>query len=149
MKKILFVCTGNTCRSPIAEAMFNDIAVKKGIECTAFSRGLFADGSAISENAKTVLADIGIDASGHISASVCKEDIESADFVVGISSRHAGKLLADFPEFADKIYAFPKDISDPFGRDTGVYRDCLIEITDGIKLIIDELFPGREKTYEN
>ena len=144
MKKILFVCTGNTCRSPMAEAVFNDIANKRGIECCAFSGGLFADGSAISDNAKTVLADIGIDTSGHISRTVRKEDIESADYVVGITLRHAGKLISEFPEFSDKIYAFPKDISDPFGGNCEVYKKCLCEITDGIEIIIKELFTDKE-----
>ena len=144
MKRVLFVCTGNTCRSPMAEAVFNDIAGKNGIACIAFSRGLFADGSAISDNAKTVLADRGIDASGHISKTVCKEDVESADYIVGITSRHAGKLISEFPGCADKIYAFPTDISDPFGQSTAVYKECLCEITDGIELIIKELFPDKE-----
>ena len=128
MKKILFVCTGNTCRSPMAMALFNDKAKKLGLDAVAFSRGLYADGSEISANASAALCDVGIADCSHISRTVSKEDMVEADTVFGISRRHAENLNAMFPEFGDKIFAFPFDISDSFGGDLETYRRSLSEI---------------------
>lgn len=140
MKKILFVCTGNTCRSPMAMALFNDKAKKLGLCATAFSRGLYADGSEISKNACEALRNVGIADCDHISRTVSREDISEADTVFGISRRHAENLRALFPEFGNKIFAFPFDISDPFGGDLDIYKASLAEISKGIDAIIEMLF---------
>ena len=124
----------------MAQAVFNDMAKKAGVDAAAFSRGLAADGSGISENARAVLLDMGLDASGHISKTVSRDDIESADYVIGISSRHAARLMAEFPEFCEKVYAFPFDVPDPFGGNKAVYENTLCEIKRGIELIIREVF---------
>ena len=137
MKKVLFVCTGNTCRSPIAEAIFNQLAEDKGF--IASSCGTLGDGeSRISNYAKAVLIEEGIDFD-HISTPVTKDLIKEANYVVGMTSNHAMNLISMFPDNADKIYAMPKDITDPYGSNLDIYRKCKNEIAECVKIIINTL----------
>ena len=136
MKNILFVCTGNTCRSPMAEAIFNEKAKKLGFDAISASRGLFVNGSfPISENARVVLYDLGIKFN-HTSTVISENDLKSSDMVFGITQNHAKTLCTMFPDQCDKIYSFPTDISDPYGLDIDSYKACLNEISLGIDKII-------------
>ena len=137
MKNILFVCTGNTCRSPMAEALFNHIYGSDDIK--ASSRGIYADGiSQISKNAKQALWEKGIDFN-HTSKPLLLEDISNADYVVGITANHAKNIISLFPDFADKVFAMPIDISDPYGQDIDVYRECRDQIELCVKIIAEAL----------
>ena len=131
-KTILFVCTGNTCRSPMAAALWN--ARFADTEYHAVSAGLAADGSGISANAVSALLGMGIrsvpgnDYLSHISHTVTENDMEKAEIVYGITQPHAMQLLFAFPRYAAKITVLPKDISDPYGGDLAVYEKCLRDI---------------------
>ena len=137
MKKVLFVCTGNTCRSPMAEAIFNHIT--ENDDFSASSCGVFADGiSPISENAKLSLKEIGID-SWHTSKKISSEILREADLIIGMTENHAKSIVSAFPEFSDKVFVMPFDISDPYGCSLEVYRDCRNEIEKGVRMIISVL----------
>lgn len=127
---ILFVCTGNTCRSPIAEGYLKSKNIENLI---VKSRGLSADGNPVSKNSKEVMAEIGIDISSHVSTQITKEDIENADKVICMSYSHK-QILEDLG--FSNISFLGDGIDDPFGQDISVYRSC----RDQIIREIDKLF---------
>ncbi len=153
--RVLFVCSGNTCRSPMAEAVLNDRGRKskycsictpdmlKKRRIIASSAGLNAvDGMLISKNAELALAQAGIrvlpdnDYPNHRARSVSSSELIMNDIIVGISSRHTMALISYYPEFASKIISMDEDIPDPFGGDLDDYKACLSRISD----CIDRMF---------
>ena len=135
---ILFVCTGNTCRSPMTEGYLKS----KGIEgVTVSSRGLAADGSPVSLNSKTAMDEVGIDIGSHISKQITADDINKADKIICLSPSHKALLLsAGVPE--NKLYILGDGISDPFGGSIEVYRRCRDEIFAAIDILIKDGFFG-------
>ena len=133
---ILFVCTGNTCRSPMAEGYLRS----KGIDgVTVSSRGLASDGSPVSVNSKTVMDEVGIDIGGHISKQLTDRDINGADKIICLSPSHKAVLLsAGVPE--NKLFVLGNGISDPFGGDISVYRRCRDEIFAAVDALLKDGF---------
>ena len=128
--KIVFICTGNTCRSPMAEGYLKSLKLP-GI--TVLSRGLAANGEGISKNAAAVMEEAGIDTLNHVSKTLCAEDTD-ADMFICMTKRHAEVLLsAGAPR--EKVFVMPREIPDPFGGDVSVYRRC----RDAIFAAIDEM----------
>lgn len=135
---ILFVCTGNTCRSPMAEAVFNRFYADGEKKRYAESAGLFAGGSPISANAENALRRIGIENFTHISRNVSEELMEKASLVVGISASHATSLILAFPRYASKITSLPTDIPDPYGGNEKEYEECLRMILSALREMFGE-----------
>ena len=144
-KRVLFVCTGNTCRSPMAAAWLNHREAQRGIpRYRAASAGLFAaDGAPISTEAHDALLEAGVtptpenDFPAHRARTVQEDMIRNADAVVGITARHAFELQLRFPQYASRIVAMPLDIADPFGGDQAIYRATLAELSMAIDLLFD------------
>lgn len=135
MKRVLFVCTGNTCRSPMAEALFNNFT--SDIDSVSSSScGIYADGiSPLSKNASNVLNELGITFE-HISVPVTEAVLKNADYIICMTANHAKTLISMFPDYSDRIYAMPIDIDDPYGGSLDDYRQCREQLTACIKELI-------------
>lgn len=104
VKRILFVCTGNTCRSPMAEGLFRDMAVKAGIDAEVRSAGVAAfDGDRISHHSATILRKRGLPADG-TSSTLTKKHIAWADLILTMSLSHKRALVQRHPEAIEKTY---------------------------------------------
>lgn len=122
MKTLLFVCTGNTCRSPMAEYMYKEYLKSTGErDVTVFSRGLAADGAPMAQNAAAALAEMGIAVPQHTSQSLTLEEAQAADLICVMSEGHRQALIAaGIPK--EKIDCL--QLPDPFGGDLITYRAC-------------------------
>lgn len=132
---ILFVCTGNTCRSPMAEAYLDS---RKLENVTVQSRGISADGSPLSQNSVRAMAKLGIDISGLCSEQLNLGDIAWADKIICLSQSH--KTVIKMYTGEEKITVLGGGISDPFGGDEEIYIKCRDEIISAVDDLISEGF---------
>jgi protein-tyrosine phosphatase len=135
--KICFVCSGNTCRSPMAAAVLNHLG-KGAYKCS--SAGLCAVmGDPISKNAIVALQKAGIESTpennylSHRAKETSDELLERFDKIVAISRAHMINLLCTYPHLADKITVMSRDIPDPFMSGEQTYVECLKTITTCLK----------------
>src|SRR5207248_65287 len=155
MKIILFVCTGNVCRSPMAEGLFRH-AVKGRGDFRALSAGVGAiEGQPPSAYAVEALRELGIDISQQRSRMLSAELVNQADYIFGMTHGHVDAINLLYPQAAEKTFllrefdetldVFEKDIPDPIGGSYEVYLDCRDQIEQGIASMlkfIDQTFGG-------
>ena len=135
MKKIIFVCTGNTCRSPMAMFVFNKKAEERNLNWRADSAGLASFGDPINSNSVKCLAKIGIKNIDYTSKRLNFYMIDEADLIITMTDEHKNALItAGVPN--NKILVLGKGIPDPYGGSEEVYFDCLNNISSAIEDLI-------------
>lgn len=134
---IVFVCTGNICRSPMAEGLFKKLLEERGREdITCSSAGLAApEGSPASINAKIAAQELGVDISEHRSRLLTRAIARDADMIVCMTQEHYDVLNSIIPE--EKLYILGGGIDDPYGCDLEVYRACAEKIKNSLPVLFD------------
>ena len=148
---ILFLCTGNTCRSPLAEVLAQrSMAERLGIEPQALlAHGLHfhssgiaaANGAPASEGSLMCAAELGLDLSAHYSRPLTPRLLAQADHIYCLSNSHLLALLDLTPEVAEKtslLSVNDHDIADPYGQDLEVYREAREEIAAAVEARVEE-----------
>ncbi|HEY6227002.1 MAG TPA: ribose 5-phosphate isomerase B, partial [Verrucomicrobiae bacterium] len=147
MKTVLFVCTGNVCRSPMAEGLFRHAVRGRG-DYRVLSAGVGAvDGQPPSAHAVTALRELNIDIGRQRSRMLTSELVNQADYIFGMTHGHVDAVMLLYPQAAEKTFLlrefddtldpFEKDISDPIGGSYEVYLACRDQIEQGLVSLLN------------
>lgn len=148
--KIMFICTGNTCRSAIAEAMLKKMAQENNKKVEVFSSGIFTNGGEMaSPNAIEVMKKYNIDLTSHRSTNIKDAHLEDMDVILCAMQGHKERIIRLYPNLKEKIYTIREyadlakekgpDINDPWGLEIENYNRCVKEIEECLQVIIKKL----------
>lgn len=136
MPHLLFVCTANICRSPVAEGLTRQRLDRNGLgDWTVSSAGTWAlQNRGAAENSLQLLAERGIDMHQHRATIVEEEQLAEADLVLCMESGHVEALQTEFPQHAHKIFLLTAmsgrgySVADPYGQEMDAYRRMIQEM---------------------
>jgi len=150
MAKILIVCTGNICRSPVGEALLQDRLNKQGLsDWSVKSAGTWAQMQrGASQYSVEIMTERELDITNHQAEMIDRSHMKKSDLVLCMESGHVDALKAEFPIYAKKVYLLSEmigrnySISDPYGQSKDAYYRMVDDLTgivdDGLDTIIEE-----------
>ena len=142
MKTILFICTGNVCRSPMAEALFRRAVRGRG-EFRVLSAGLGAlDGQPPTPHSVAAMRELGEDISGQRSRMLTAELVRQADYIFGMTHGHVDTIALMYPQLAEKTFLLREfdDALDPFEKEISDPKEAeqnLIAWIGGLRKLIE------------
>jgi len=149
VKRLVFICSGNTCRSPMAKGLFIKHLEERNIELQdnieVITAGTHPNtGESASPGARTAMEEIGVDISDHKAQPVTESLLSEADWIVTMTRGHRDYLIRVFGENEKlfTLYGFlgqEKDVLDPYGGDMDTYRDCRDELQQLMELLAEKL----------
>ena len=140
MKKVLFLCSGNTCRSPMAACLFNHLCQSRKLPFAACSAGLYArQGSPASDGAFEAMKERGLSLLRHSAQSLSAALLQDASLVLAMSPQHAALCQERFPDSVAPVHSFSPPINDPFCGSLETYRATADALESQIVRLIDKL----------
>lgn len=150
MFNVLFVCTGNTCRSSMAEILFKDMLKSENLDDRVKVR---SSGTSVytslpaSDNAIEAARELELDLTGHRSQKINIDMLREADLILTMTRVHKAHILDIMPDAKDKVFTLVEyatdgkegDISDPFGYDLDTYKKCRDEIKKYLEMVISKI----------
>lgn len=148
--KIMFICTGNICRSAMAEGILKKIVKDKNLKLEVYSCGIYAeDGDYATYNAVESAKYYNVDISSHRATNIRNSKINEMDIILCATETHKQTVLYMYPNLKGKVYTMKEyaridkngedmNINDPWGYDMNVYMNCVEEIYECIEKIIEK-----------
>lgn len=148
--KIMFICTGNICRSAMADWLMKKKLEEKNMKnIEVYSSGIYAiKGDIATDEAIEVMEEYGVDLKNHKATLTEKSKINEMDLILCMTISHKYTLLSKYPNLADKIFTLKEyvgitkngiDIKDPWGYTLAVYRFCAAEIDECLNKLIEKI----------
>ena len=154
VRRILFVCAGNICRSPMAEYLLRHFADRKGVPLEARSAGIAAaTGEPVTPETLAVLKERGIDASAHRSQFISWELLDWADVVLTMTVGQKEHLLSLAPELQGKVFTLPEfvgangEVPDPYGTMRAAYRKVRDQLAELVAKLVKKLQASQEPSF--
>lgn len=144
-RRILFLCTGNVCRSAIAEHLLRHLAARRGLALEVESRGLAAQAwYRVPEPARRLLAEAGVPPFEHRPRLLTRDALRWADLALAMAREHRDAARDRFPEFSSKVRLLNEhvglpadDIADPMGGPDEAFAACFTRIQAALEALLD------------
>lgn len=145
----MFICTGNICRSAMADGLMRKLVQDNNLDVVVYSCGIYAeDGDMATYNAIEAIGDYGVDLREHRATNIRNSQIKDMDIILCATASHKNIVIELFPDLKDKVYTIKEyagfdkndlDIPDPWGYDLETYRFCASTINKCLEIIVNKL----------